>query len=181
MHKSSTSLLLRPCYDRAKGLTAVTVGPILIYRKEDREQESTGFVDNSIALISCGKADAGLRTAPFLTGARGRTPSPRPLLGSNRFPSPLETTSRGVISISLTLLRSQPSWPWRHGREGLFSLRPRSCSCRINRAVSCTGGLTCCKARRRPLDLSSVSCTGQGLKSSQIGLQRVSGVSEAGR
>nr|DAV64995.1 MAG TPA: hypothetical protein [Caudoviricetes sp.] len=43
-----------------------------------------------------------------------------------------------------------------------------SCSC----CVVCRG-LTCCKARRRPLDLSPVSCTVQGLKSSQIGLQRV--------
>ena len=47
--------------------------------------------------------------------------------------------------------------------------------------MSCAGGLTCCKARRRPLDLSSVSRTGEGLKSSQIGLQRVSGVSGTGR
>nr|DAK80762.1 MAG TPA: hypothetical protein [Caudoviricetes sp.] len=50
---------------------------------------------------------------------------------------------------------------------------------RVSSFVLCRvqGGLTCCKARRRPLDLSPVSCTGQGLKSSQIGLQRVSGAS----
>nr|DAK83518.1 MAG TPA: hypothetical protein [Caudoviricetes sp.] len=47
-----------------------------------------------------------------LFGARGwgRTPSPRPVAGSNRFPSPSKTASRCVISVSLTLLRSQPSW-----------------------------------------------------------------------
>lgn len=53
--------------------------------------------------------------------------------------------------------------------------------CLLVRAVSCAGGLTCCKARRRPLDISSVSCTGSGLKSSQIGLQRILGVSGTGR
>nr|DAY35376.1 MAG TPA: hypothetical protein [Caudoviricetes sp.] len=45
-----------------------------------------------------------------------------------------------MISVSLTLLRSQPSWPWRHGREGLFSLHPRSCSCRlVSCCASCRG------------------------------------------
>nr|DAY44245.1 MAG TPA: hypothetical protein [Caudoviricetes sp.] len=113
--------------------------------------------------------------------ARGRTPSPGPVTGSNRFPSPRNSASRGVISISLTALRSQPSWPWRHGREGLFSFRGASCPVVLRRAVSCTGGLTCCKARRRPLRGSPVSCTDSGLKSSQIGLQELSGASGAGR
>lgn len=49
------------------------------------------------------------------------------------------------------------------------------------RAVSCAGGLTCCKARRRPPDLSPVSRTDKGLKSSQNGSQGLSGVSGAGR
>nr|DAY23669.1 MAG TPA: hypothetical protein [Caudoviricetes sp.] len=40
--------------------------------------------------------------------AWGRTPSPGPLLGSNRFPSLSKTASCDVISVSLTLLRSQP-------------------------------------------------------------------------
>ena len=166
--------MLRTCYDRAERLTRRRVGPILMYRKEDRiaraDRAGTGFVDNSIALISCGNPSTG---APPRAMSWGRTPSPGPALGSNRFPSPSKTTSRGVISISLTLLRSQPSWPWRHGRERLFSLRPRSCSCRLVSFSSSCRGLTCCKARRRPLDLSSVSCTDSGLKSSQIGLQRV--------
>nr|DAX77081.1 MAG TPA: hypothetical protein [Caudoviricetes sp.] len=65
-----------------------------------------------------------------------------------------------MISISLTLLRSQPSWPWRHGREGLFSLHPRSCSCRLVSSHRAHKGLTCCKARRRPLGGTPVSCTG---------------------
>lgn len=94
-------------------------GPILIYRKEDRrvraDRAGTGFVDNSIALRIGGKLGAGPRAANSSRGpwtrAWGRTPSPRPLLGSNRFPSPSKTASRCVISISLTLLRSQPSWP----------------------------------------------------------------------
>lgn len=53
--------------------------------------------------------------------------------------------------------------------------------CLLVHALVALRGLTCCKARRRPLDLSPVSCTGEGLKSSQIGLQRVWVVSEAGR
>lgn len=167
-HDYSTARLLRTCYDRQKGLTRLVVGPIFIYRKEVQaaraDRAGEGFVDNSIALRSGGKVDAGPRIVNLSCGpwtrAWGRTPSPRPALGSNRFPSPSKTASCCVISISLTLLRSQPSWPWRHGREGLFSLRPRSCPCRISRAVTCTGGLTCCKARRRPLGGSPVSCTG---------------------
>nr|DAR88309.1 MAG TPA: hypothetical protein [Caudoviricetes sp.] len=58
-------------------------------------------------MISCGRPSAG---APPRAGVWGRTPSPRPVTGSNRFPSPSKTASCGVISISLTLLRSQPSW-----------------------------------------------------------------------
>lgn len=181
--------MLRTCYDRRGGLTGAEIGPILIYRKEDRraraDRAGTGFVDNSIVLRIGGKLGAGPRAANSSRGpwtrAWGRTPSPRPFVGSNRFPSPSKTASCGVISVSLTLLRSQPSWSWRHGREGLFSLRPRSCSCRLVSCCVVHRGLTCCKARRRPLDLSSVSRTGKGLKSSQIGSQRLSGVSGTGR
>lgn len=174
IHNYSTTRMLRTCYDRRRGLTGTRVGPILIYRKEDRaaraDRAGEGFVDNSIALRLGGKPSIGV---PPRARGWGRTPSPRPLLGSNRFPSPSKTPSRGVISVSLTLLRSQPSWPWRHGREGLFSLRPRSCSCRLVSCCVLHRGLTCCKARRRPLGVSPVSCTDSGLKSSQIGLQRV--------
>nr|DAK92542.1 MAG TPA: hypothetical protein [Caudoviricetes sp.] len=92
--------------------------------------------------------------------SRGRTPSPRPALGSNRFPSPRNSAPCGVISISLTLLRSQPSWPWRHGREGSYRLLHRSCSCRASTCCALLRGLTCCKARRRPLGASLVSRTG---------------------
>ena len=63
--------------------------PVLIYRKEGRvaraDRAGTRFVDNSIALKSVGKVDEDF--APR-AGLRGRTPSPGPVVGSNRFPSP---------------------------------------------------------------------------------------------
>lgn len=168
MHKSNTAGMLRTRYDRRRGLTGTEIEPSLIYRKEDRtaraDRAGERFVDNSIAAVLGGKADAGPTLRVVSRGPRmrawGRTPSPGPLLGSNRFPSPSKMASCGVISISLTLLRSQPSWPWRHGREGLFSLRSRSCSCRVDRALVALRGLTCCKARRRPLGACAVSRTG---------------------
>lgn len=107
--KTSTPLLLQTCNGAPQRLTAAWIEPIFIYRKEDRaaraDRAGAGFVDNSIALISCGKVGRAL-----LPGAVswGRTPSPRPALGSNRFPSPSKTAPCGVISVSLTLLRSQP-------------------------------------------------------------------------
>nr|DAR88308.1 MAG TPA: hypothetical protein [Caudoviricetes sp.] len=42
MHKPSTALMLRTGNTTLKGLTGVRIGPILIYRKEDRKQEPTG-------------------------------------------------------------------------------------------------------------------------------------------
>nr|DAX77080.1 MAG TPA: hypothetical protein [Caudoviricetes sp.] len=56
MLKNSTIPLLRTCYGGLWGLTKGCFGPILIYRKEDRiaraDRARTGFVDNTIALIS---------------------------------------------------------------------------------------------------------------------------------
>nr|DAQ29747.1 MAG TPA: hypothetical protein [Caudoviricetes sp.] len=78
-----------------------------------------------------------------------------------------------MISVSLTLLRSQPRVVLTTRREGSYGLPSCCAPGLLVRAVSCARGLTCCKARRRPLDLSPVSRTGKGLKSSQIGLQRV--------
>lgn len=59
------------CYEPVtgpeQGLTPCHFGPILIYRKEVRvaraDRAGTGFVDNSIALISCGNVGAGPRAA----------------------------------------------------------------------------------------------------------------------
>lgn len=169
--------MLQTCYDRRRGLTGAEIGPILIYRKEGRvaraDRAGTGFVDNSIALRIGGKLGAANSSRGPWTRAWGRTPSPGPSLGSNRFPSCRNSASCCVISISLTLLRSQPSWPWRQARDGSAGLwASSSVSSRVV-LTGLTGGLTCCKARRRPLGGSPVSRTDQGLKSSQIGLQRV--------
>ena len=79
-----------------------------------------------------------------------------------------------------TVKIATPGGPDDTGERATPALGLRA-SCLLVRAVSCARGPTCCKARRRPLDLSSVSRTGKGLKSSQIGLQELSGASGTGR
>lgn len=63
-------------------MTGETFGPILIYRKEDRvaraDRAGAGFVDNSIALISRGKAGFVSTGAGYLGACVGSHPLPPP-------------------------------------------------------------------------------------------------------
>nr|DAY23670.1 MAG TPA: hypothetical protein [Caudoviricetes sp.] len=64
--------------------------------------------------------------------------------------------------------------------RGLVRVFRPSCPVVLRSCCVSSRGLTCCKARRRPLGASLVSRTDSGLKSSQNGSQRVSGVSGTG-
>nr|DAT22844.1 MAG TPA: hypothetical protein [Caudoviricetes sp.] len=74
--------MLRVGNTERRSLTGAEIRPILIYRKEDRtaraNRAGAGIVDNSIVVVSGGKAGAGPRAANPSCGVVGSHPLPRP-------------------------------------------------------------------------------------------------------